>query len=111
MRFNSKYLLAVLTGAVLSGVLTWSHPKGAPIAIVDMQRVLNQPAVLLSQSHLSEKEQKTVLSHYSSLLPQVLSEFGESRHVTLIAATVIASGSLDVTDEVIAIALEKLKGS
>ena len=76
-----------------------------------MQRLLNQPANLLSQSKLHEKEQKDVLKRYSSLLPTVLSEYGESHRVTLITATVISSGALDVTDEIIGITLEKLKTS
>lgn len=76
-----------------------------------MQRLLNQPATLLSKSNLSEKEQKNVLRRYSALLPKVLSEYGESHKVTLITATVISSGTLDVTDEIIDITLEKLKAS
>lgn len=73
-----------------------------------MQRLLNQPAVLLSKSNLSEQEQKKVLKQYSSLLPETLSSYGASHHVTLVTATVISSGRFDVTDEVIAATLEKL---
>lgn len=111
MRLNSKYLLSAVIGAVLTGVFFWKHQAIPPIAIVDMQRLLNQPAVLLSQSTLSETEQKNVLKRYSSLLPKVLSEYGKSHQVTLITTTVITSGSFDVTDEVIGATLEKLKTS
>ncbi len=89
-------------------MVLWRLHKPTPIAVVDMQRLLNQPAVLLSQSNLSEQEQKKVLKQYSSLLPQVLSQYGASNHVTLITATVISSGRFDVTDEVIAATLEQL---
>ncbi|HIH8953646.1 TPA: type-F conjugative transfer system protein TrbI [Legionella pneumophila] len=89
-------------------MVLWNMHKPAPIAIVDMQRLLNQPAVLLSKSNLSEQEQKKVLKLYSSLLPQTLSQYGASHHVTLITATVLSSGQFDVTDEVIATTLEQL---
>lgn len=98
-------------GIGLIGVLLCCHSKVPLIAIVDMQRLLNQPATLLSQSKLSEKEQKDVLKRYSALLPKVLSEYGESHKVTLITATVISSGAVDVTDEIIGVTLEKLKAS
>ncbi|STP10088.1 type-F conjugative transfer system protein TrbI [Legionella bozemanae] len=103
-----KTQLLILAGLVLSGMVLWSMHKPAPLAVVDMQRLLNQPAVLLSQSKLSEQEQKKVLKQYSSLLPKTLSQYGASHHVTLITATVISSGRFDVTDEVIAATLEKL---
>lgn len=103
-----KAQLFMLVGLVLSGMVLWNMHKSTPIAVVDMQRLLNQPAVLLSQSNLSEQEQKKVLKQYSSLLPQVLSQYGASHHVTLITATVISSGRFDVTDEVIAATLEQL---
>lgn len=103
-----KAQLFMLVGLVLSGMVLWNMHKPAPIAVVDMQRLLNQPAVLLSQSNLSEQEQKKVLKQFSSLLPQILSQYGASHHVTLITATVISSGRFDVTDEVIAATLEQL---
>lgn len=111
MLLNYKFSISALIGVALAGIFVWNHQKVLPIAIVDMQRLLNQPAVLLSQSKLSEKEQKEVLKHYSSLLPNALLEYGESHHVTLITATVISSGSFDVTDEIIGATLEKLKTS
>lgn len=111
MQLNSKHFIYVLIGAGLLGALLLSYNKTPAIAIVDMQRLLNQPATLLSQSKLSEKEQKEVLKHYSTLLPNVLSEYGESHRVTLITATVISSGALDVTDEIIGVTVEKLKAS
>ncbi len=89
-------------------MVLWGLHKPTLIAVVDMQRLLNQPAVLLSQSNLSEQEQKKILKQYSSLLPQVLSQYGASHHVTLITATVILSGRFDVTDEVIAATLDQL---
>lgn len=89
-------------------MVLWGLHKPTLIAVVDMQRLLNQPAVLLSQSNLSEQEQKKILKQYSSLLPQVLSQYGASHHVTLITATVISSGRFDVTDEVIAATLDQL---
>lgn len=55
---NYKTQLLILAGLVLSGMVLWSMHKPAPLAVVDMQRLLNQPAVLLSQSNLSEQEQK-----------------------------------------------------
>lgn len=88
-------------------MVLWGLHKPTLIAVVDMQRLLNQPAVLLSQSNLSEQEQKKILKQYSSLLPQVLSQYGASHHVTLITATVISSGRFDVTDEVIAATLDQ----
>ncbi|WP_058533788.1 type-F conjugative transfer system protein TrbI [Legionella saoudiensis] len=105
---NYKAQLLILVVLILSGMVLWGLHKPTPIAVVDMQRLLNQPAVLLSQSNLSEQEQKKVLKQYSSLLPQVLSQYGASHHVTLITATVISSGRFDVTDEVIAATLEQL---
>lgn len=103
-----KTQLLMLVGLVLFGMVLWSLNKPTAIAVVDMQRLLNQPAVLLSQSNLSEQEQKKVLKQYSSLLPQTLSQYGASHHVTLITATVLSSGRFDVTDEVITATLEQL---
>lgn len=104
---NYKAQLLILAVLILSGMLLWGLHKPTLIAVVDMQRLLNQPAVLLSQSNLSEQEQKKILKQYSSLLPQVLSQYGASHHVTLITATVISSGRFDVTDEVIAATLDQ----
>ncbi|MCW8472311.1 type-F conjugative transfer system protein TrbI [Fluoribacter gormanii] len=104
---NYKAQLLILAVLILSGMVLWGLHKPTLIAVVDMQRLLNQPAVLLSQSNLSEQEQKKILKQYSSLLPQVLSQYGASHHVTLITATVISSGRFDVTDEVIAATLDQ----
>lgn len=111
MLLNYNYLLSAGIGALVSSVIFWVSSSPSPFALVDMQRLLNQPAVMLSKSNLTESEQKDILKQYSSLLPLVLSEYGASHKVTLITATVLSSGSFDVTDDVIATTLEKLKAS
>ncbi len=101
----------IILGALSVGSLIgWSF-KPNTIVVVDMQRLLNQPAVLLSQSHLSTVVQKNILKRYSSLLPNTLKEYGQLHKVTLITATVIHSEHDDVTDEVISMALDRLKTS
>ncbi len=79
------------------------------LAVVDMKRLLNQPAVLLSKSQIPEKDQARLLLNYSTVLPQILAAYGNSHRVTVITAPVIRSGTLDITDTIIAQTLEKLK--
>jgi conjugal transfer pilin signal peptidase TrbI len=96
---------------LMAGCFIWQSKTSSCLAIVDMQRLLNQPAVLLAQSKLSETAQKKLLKRYTALLPQVLTEYGKVHQLTLITATVITGGTLDVTDEVIEETLERLKAS
>lgn len=111
MQRNSQFLLGTLLGILGLGFFIYKSQANAPLAIVDMQRLLNQPAVMLSQSKFPETTQKKLLKRYTAILPKVLKAYGASHHVTLITATVISQGHLDVTDEVISMTLERLNAS
>jgi len=105
-----KYFIALagLIFAVLAVCMLRTSPN---FAVVDMQRLLNQPAVLMSQSKLSQDEQKAVLQRYAEILPKVLIHYGQSHQLTLISATVITTGAADVTDEIIDLTLDKLRAA
>ncbi|HEM6962641.1 TPA: TrbI F-type domain-containing protein [Legionella pneumophila] len=105
-----KYFIA-LAGVIFAVLAVYMLKPSPKFAVVDMQRLLNQPAVLMSQSKLSQDEQKAVLQRYAEILPKVLIHYGQSHQLTLISATVITTGAADVTDEIIDLTLDKLRAA
>ncbi|HAU0311411.1 TPA: type-F conjugative transfer system protein TrbI [Legionella pneumophila] len=103
-QYGFAFVIALL---VIFGI--WIIKTPPKFAVVDMQRLLNQPAALMSQSKLSQDEQKAVLQRYAEILPKVLTHYGQSHGLTLISATVITTGAADVTDEIIGLTLDKLR--
>lgn len=102
-------VLGVILFLLITALVIWQNISPSKFVIVDMKRVLNQPAVLLSRSNMSEKNQTQLLMKYSAALPGVLASYGKIHRVTLISASVIVSGSFDITDIIIEQTFERLK--
>lgn len=108
-----KYRLVLITSLVFLCFvgMGWSvyRASNLPLLVVDMKKLLNEPAVLLSRSSLAPKDQKRILSAYSRLLPQSIADYGKAHRATLIATTVLYADALDATDDVMNATLERLK--
>lgn len=108
-----KYLVTLIAGLVFLSVFSmgWSvyRASNPRLLVVDMKKLLNEPAVLLSRSSLAPKDQKRILSVYSRVLPQTIADYGKAHRATLIASTVLYIDAVDVTDEVMQATLERLK--
>lgn len=111
MSRNSR--LYLLLGFVFAGVVCmgWGlHRASSPrLLVVDMKKLVNEPAVLLSRSSLAPSDQKRILSAYTKMVPQMIAEFGKAHRATIIASAVLYPDALDVTDELMNATLERLK--
>ena len=96
-RVRQTGLVALGFIAVLIG--SFEVFKKPTLYVIDMQRALHQPALLLSRSPLSEAEQKALLSAFAKRLPEVIADYCRAHKVTLIAAPVLGnSGENELTD-------------
>ncbi|STX84876.1 putative TrbI protein [Legionella donaldsonii] len=96
-RMRQIGLFAFVFFAVLIG--SFKACKKPTLYVIDMQRALHQPALLLSRSPLSETEQKALLSAFAKRLPDVIADYCKAHKVTLIAAPVLGnSGENELTD-------------
>lgn len=96
-RMRQIALVALGFIAVLIG--SFEVFKKPTLYVIDMQRVLHQPALLLSHSPLSETEQKALLSAFAKRLPEVIADYCKAHKVTLIAAPVLGNnGENELTD-------------
>ncbi|HHF7349655.1 TPA: type-F conjugative transfer system protein TrbI [Legionella feeleii] len=96
-RVRQTGLVALGFIAVLIG--SFKAFNKSTLYVIDMQRALHQPALLLSRSPLSEAEQKALLSAFAKRLPDVIADYCKAHKVTLIAAPVLGnSGENELTD-------------
>ncbi len=80
------------------------------VAFIDMQRVMSQPATLLSKTKATHQKQQEILKVYASNLSEVIRDYGKSHKLTIISANVLSNyGGLDITDEIISLGLNKVK--
>lgn len=107
--FNKRLIFGAVLLFAVTALAIWKVAYSSKLVVVDMKRVLNQPAVLLSRTKMSEHEQAQLLMQYSAVLPEILKNYGATHHVTLISAPVIISGSVDITDTIIELTFERLK--
>lgn len=111
-QFNLKTAAMVITFVLLAAsLMTWLIGRNpASLVVVDMTRAIQKPSVMLAHSKLSSNAQLKIMAGYSALLPKVISEYGQSHRVTIVSATVLASqNKVDVTDEVVALTIERMK--
>ena len=99
--------IAVLFLIVLLGELCLFQPR---LVVVDMERVIQRPSEMLSRSKISEKAQQKIMQRYASLLPKVISEYGEAHGVTVLSCKVLVSQShSDISNIIIEQTLARLK--
>ena len=67
--------------------------------VVDMKRLIEEPATLLSKSKLSPQRQAETLKAYAETLPQVMESYSQKKKGVIIAAPIVAShASMDITN-------------
>ncbi len=113
-RLNTTYwVIAGVCGfiGVLAGMfMMW--PKPLPLLVVDMNRAIEAPSVLLARSKLTHEEQLNIIDRFSRALPEVIKDYGRSHRVTLVSAPVLTGykpSQVDVTDELIALTIARIK--
>lgn len=80
------------------------------LLVIDMQRAIHQPAILLAKTNISEKSQQQILKRYAHFLPEVIQSYGNTHHVTIVAGSIAASGNqADITNVIISQTLERVK--
>lgn len=115
MRLNQldvkQWALIGLAGVLVAQVLVlmvWKKPT--PLVVVDMTRAIQSPSLMLARSKLTSDAQLKIMGRFSTLLPKVIKEYGQAHRVTVVSATVLAShNNADVTNEVIALTISRMK--
>lgn len=80
------------------------------VVFIDMNKAITQPAKMLAKSRLSPKRQQALLASYSSKLSGVISDYGKTHHVTVVAGSVLyKSNDSDITNRVITQTLERIQ--
>lgn len=108
---SDRLMHGLVAGVLLLGLCAYSfiHPN-TQLVVIDMKRAIEQPALLLTHSKLSEAEQSALMQRYSRLLPKVIQSYGQSQHVLVLSSPVIVSQkNLDITDRMIEATLSRLK--
>ena len=86
----------------------WQTPL--PLVVVDMNRAIQAPSVMLAHSKLTEKEQSYIIKRFSSLLPEVIKEYGASHGITVVGSSVLAShNAVDITDTIVELTIARMK--
>ncbi|WP_158615182.1 TrbI F-type domain-containing protein [Legionella septentrionalis] len=107
---DKKKILAFFLVGLIGAMLVYGQLQNKPtLVVIDMKRALHQPAFQLSRTQLSPNKQAEMLKQYSNSLPEVISAYGKSHNVTVIAAPVIVSHIEDITDVIIGQTFERLK--
>ena len=86
----------------------WQTPL--PLVVVDMNRAIQAPSVMLAHSKLTEKEQSYIIKRFSALLPEVIKEYGASLGVTVVGSSVLAShNAVDITATIVELTIARMK--
>lgn len=117
MRLNQLNTMDWMMAAIGAGVglllgIVTMWPKPFPLLVVDMNRAIVAPSVMLAHSKLTHEQQLKIMARFSHTLPKVISDYGRTHRVTLIGAPLLASyksSPVDVTDELIALTLARIK--
>ena len=81
-----------------------------PLVVVDMNRAIQAPSVMLAHSKLTVEEQSDIMKRFSALLPEVIKEYGASLGVTVVGSTVLAShNAYDITDTMVELTIARMK--
>ena len=87
--------------------MTMGHQK---LVVVDMTRVIQEPALRLAHSKLSASAQNVLITRYTKLLPKVIEDYSALHQVTVISAKVLSSkNTLDITPVIINETIQRLK--
>lgn len=80
------------------------------LVVVDMNRAIQAPSVMLAHSQLSAAEQASLIKQFSALLPAVIKEYGTSHGLTVVGGSVLAShNTADITDTIIELTIARMK--
>ena len=115
MRLNlsgeKRWVFAGAAGFLVLLVLMWTvYKKPSPLVVVDMNHAIQAPSMMLARSKLTADTQLKIMRRFSTLLPKVITEYGQAHRVTIVSATVLAShNNTDVTGEVIAATIARMK--
>jgi conjugal transfer pilin signal peptidase TrbI len=86
----------------------WHSPQ--PLVVVDMNRAIQAPSVMLAHSKLTENEQSYIIKRFSALLPEVIKEYGASHGITVVGSSVLAShNSVDITNTIVELTIARMK--
>lgn len=81
-----------------------------PLVIVDMNRAIQAPSVMLAHSKLTVEEQSDIMKRFSALLPKIIKDYGASHRVTVVGSTVLAShNAVDITDTIVELTIARMK--
>lgn len=107
---HPKLVMGVLIGVLVLMALYIGFKRPSPLHVVDMNRAIQIPSTMLAHSKLSKAQQATLMSRFSSRLPEVIKEYGQEHLVTIISATVLEShGGVDITNLIVARTIERVK--
>lgn len=89
-------------------LMVWKNPT--PLVVVDMTRAVQSPSLMLARSKLTPDAQLKIMSRFSTLLPKIVKEYGQTHQVTVVSAAILAShNNVDVTNEIIALTIARMK--
>jgi len=89
-------------------LMVWKNPT--PLVVVDMTRAVQSPSLMLARSKLTPDAQLKIMSRFSTLLPKIVKEYGQKHQVTVVSAAILAShNNVDVTNEIIALTIARMK--
>lgn len=107
---DKRIVLSFMLLLLMSAAFFLSQVSVNPrLVVIDMKRAVNEPALMLSRSQLPPEAQTQLLQAFSKALPEVLVQYGTSHHLTVIASSVVVSGSADITDVVIQETFKRIK--
>jgi len=89
-------------------LMVWKNPT--PLVVVDMTRAVQSPSLMLARSKLTPDAQLKIMSRFSTLLPKIVKEYGQTHQVTVVSAAILVSyNNVDVTNEIIALTIARMK--
>ena len=95
----TRHVYAVLLAAMAALLVCAWHSNHAPtIRVVDMRRVLAEPAARLARSTLSADAQGQFMMRFTKALPHVMEAYANAHACAIISAPVLAHhNELDIT--------------
>lgn len=104
------FILTILNIGFCSFVLL--KPYNTKMVVIDMAKVLERPALLLSRTNLSQKKQAEFMKNYAKNLPFVIKTYGEKYQLTIISGTVLSNyndNDNDITPIIVKEAIKRVK--
>lgn len=86
----------------------WQTPQ--PLVVIDMNRAIQRPSLLLAHSKLTVEEQANIMKRFSKLLPEVIKDYGKSHEVSVIASQVLVNqNNIEITDAIVDLTIARMK--